>query len=387
MKVGINTDRIKYLLTYFNLSEKELLSVLNEDRKKPFLDKDVFSPEIELSLLKKIEVYFKCGMTFFYDFTPLSTAHNQSIFFRKKSFCSEPNQETRRIVFQFERLKTQLDAYASLSDNIINVYQKSYSLEDDPQIAANEVRRDFYPDRRIKNQREFLKEFINKCSEHGVYVFEFVENWNKKEKANVDGICVMPNMIILKHQQWYKREIFTLAHELGHFLLHEENLNTVDIDNKKIFSRSDSLVENWCNEFAFRFIVGDAIQKIDSEGYLDSSNDYGRAIIRTIADNTHISTIALYTHCLYANKVSLPDYENIYKEHLEKVDTEKKRKESVAVDEGEKKKNFARTAKPIISKLFMESMQYAFFKGVINEPTFCSQLKITPAEAEGKYLW
>ena len=42
MKVGINTDRIKYLLTYFNLSEKELLSVLNEDRKKPFLDKDVF---------------------------------------------------------------------------------------------------------------------------------------------------------------------------------------------------------------------------------------------------------------------------------------------------------------------------------------------------------
>ena len=387
MKVEINIDRIRYLLTYYNLSEEDLLSVLNEGRKRLCSHNDIFSPEVELPILKKIEAYFKCGMTFFYDFTPLSTEQNQSIFFRKQSFESEPNMETRRIVFQFEKLKTQLDAYASLSDNRINVYQKSYSLEDDPQIVANKVRKDFYPAMRIKNQREFLKEFINKCSEHGVYVFEFVENWNKKEKANVDGICVMPNMIILKHQQWYKREIFTLAHELGHFLLHEENLNTVDIDSKKIFSRSDSQVENWCHEFAFRFIVGDAIQKIDSEEYLDSSNDYGWAIIRSIADYTHISTIALYTHCLYANKVSLPDYENIYKEHLEKVDAEKKRKESVAVGEGEKKKNFARTAKPIISKLFMESMQYAFFKGVINEPTFCSQLKITSAEAEGKYLW
>lgn len=387
MKVEINIDRINYLLTYYNLSEEDLLSVLNEGRKRLYSHNDIFSPEVELPILKKIEAYFKCGMTFFYDFTPLSTEQNQSIFFRKQSFESEPNMETRRIVFQFEKLKTQLDAYASLSDNRINVYQKSYSLEDDPQIVANKVRKDFYPAMRIKNQRKFLKEFINKCSENGVYVFEFVENWNKKEKANVDGICVMPNMIILKHQQWYKREIFTLAHELGHFLLHEENLNTVDIDSKKIFSRSDSQVENWCHEFAFRFIVGDAIQKIDSEEYLDSSNDYGWAIIRSIADYTHISTIALYTHCLYANKVSLPDYENIYKEHLEKVDAEKKRKESVAVGEGEKKKNFARTAKPIISKLFMESMQYAFFKGVINEPTFCSQLKITSAEAEGKYLW
>jgi hypothetical protein len=68
------------------------------------------------------------------------------------------------------------------------------------------------------------------------------------------------------------------------------------------------------------------------------------------------------------------------------VDAEKKRKESQKVNEGGEKKSY-RPVKPIISNLFLESMQYAFFKGVINEPTFCSQLKITPAEAEGKYLW
>ena len=52
-----------------------------------------------------------------------------------------------------------------------------------------------------------------------LFVFEYIETWNKKEKTNIDGFYLKPNVIVLKHHKHYKREIFTLAHELGHCLL------------------------------------------------------------------------------------------------------------------------------------------------------------------------
>lgn len=36
-------------------------------------------------------------------------------------------------------------------------------------------------------------------------------------------------MIVLKHHKHYKREIFTLAHELGHCLLGIEEVESVDM--------------------------------------------------------------------------------------------------------------------------------------------------------------
>jgi Zn-dependent peptidase ImmA (M78 family) len=42
------------------------------------------------------------------------------------------------------------------------------------------------------------------------------ETHNKKEKANISVFYLSPNVIVLKrNQKFLKREIFTLAHELG----------------------------------------------------------------------------------------------------------------------------------------------------------------------------
>ena len=54
--------------------------------------------------------------------------------------------------------------------------------------------------------------------------------------------------------------------------------------------------------------------------------------------------------------------------------------------EAEKQKEIGKKGsmapKPIISPLFLKTMQYAYFKGVVNERTFCSKLNIKASNFE-----
>ena len=52
----------------------------------------------------------------------------------------------------------------------------------------------------------------------------------------------------------------------------------------------------------------------------------------------------------------------------------------------DEKKRFIRSPKPIISKLYLETMQYAYFKGIVSEAAFCQHLHISVSEAERRYL-
>lgn len=103
---------------------------LNEGRKRLFNRKDIFSESIQLSLLRKIDAIFQCGLNFYFDYTPLPVDKRTSVFFRKKKFGVVPNDETRRTVMRFEALKNILDGYSALSDDRIVTSLKKYSLKD-----------------------------------------------------------------------------------------------------------------------------------------------------------------------------------------------------------------------------------------------------------------
>ena len=77
-----------------------------------------------------------------------------------------------------------------------------------------------------------------------IMVFEFIETWNKKEKANIDGFYLKPNLIVLKRHQSFSREIFTLAHELGHYLLDEEEIEEINysVYNKNFHQLKDGVM-------------------------------------------------------------------------------------------------------------------------------------------------
>ncbi|WP_251621627.1 ImmA/IrrE family metallo-endopeptidase [Odoribacter lunatus] len=380
-KVEINPKRVDYLLALYKMTPKELLSLLNEGRKKLLTKEVLFQKYMDLAILKRLDKIFEKGLSFYQDFTELPKKPESSVFFRKSQFGVKLNNETIKIVQQFETQKDLLDAYAKLTDLKLEIDIKPYSPTENPKAVANKIRHLFIPDRRFSKSRELLVEMIKLCSERNIFVFEYVETWNKKNKSNIDGFFLRPNMIVLKRQKSYKREIFTLAHELGHCLLGIEEIEELDVLNMNPHSLSN--IERWCNDFAFYLIMGEQAQILDSISSVNEKNDYCYELVQELSEQTFISRIAIYTRLLFDKKLSQKNYALI-KNDLDEQYTLRIKAEK---EKNTNNKNNARTPKPILSPLFIETMQYALYKGVINEVTFCEKLKINPSNLNKYIVW
>lgn len=379
MKVEFNINRINYLLALYKMSMEEMVSLLNEGRKRLVKASDVCGKEIDLALLKRIDKLFDKGLSFYFDYSPLQTSAGSSVFFRKSEFGTDLNKESIHVVHRFETLKQALDAYNKLSRLNVTCDIEHCSINDDPIEVARKARELFYPGQ-LKDSRKFLVELISKCAEYNVFVFEYVETWNKKDKTNIDGFFLRPNMIVLKHHKHYKREIFTLAHELGHCYLGEEEVEQVDMMSIDANTKINS-VERWCNDFAYYFVMGEKARELASIETVDASNDYCFDFVAALSAETHISRLAIFTRLYLERKMTYASYSNVRAElvgqYQLRLEAEKQKNEG---------KKGGMTPKPIISPLFLKIMQYAYFKGVINEGTFCSKLNINPSKFE-KTLW
>lgn len=374
-----NKERLDYLLTLFSMSKEELLSSLNDGRKKLLTLDDIYGEEIKISLLKRIDEIFHKGLSFYLDFSPIELNKKTKVFFRKSRFQSVLSMEDKRLVDSFESLKSLLDGYRTLTDTLTSEYKlyNSVTIQQDPKSVADKVRGSLIPEKNINNHREFLKAMIANLANINVYVFEFVETWNKRERATIDGFYLNPNVIVIKRQKSFKREIFTLGHEIGHYLLGVEDVEALDM-SKVENNRISNKVERWCNDFAFYLIAGNAVNK------LDRFNTYSEDVDSTVEElskSTHISRMAWYTRLAYNKIVPMPHYRGIIRD-LEEEQTEKQRE---IKEEQKGKTSNARAPKPIISPLYLETMQYAFYNGLVSEASFCEHLKISPKQLE-RYL-
>ena len=379
MRVEINKDRIKYLLALYKMSADDLLSLLNEGRKR-LLSKDVLQGDtMDVSLLKKIDAIFQKGLNFYCDFSSLKPTASSSVFFRKSQFNTELARESVRVVHEFETLKQTIDSYNKLSRFHIESSVEHCTTEDSPMDIAMKAREYFYPGK-INDDRAFLKALIGQCAEQGIFVFEYVETWNKKEKTNMDGFFLKPNMIVLKHQKNYKREIFTLAHELGHYMLDVEE---VDQENLMLMDDGEiSKIEKWCNDFAYYFIMGEVAKELNVQvSHVGADTDHYEYVAE-LSKQAHISRLAIYTRLYVDGKMTFANYDTVRNELAEEYRQRQEREKA----ERENKKSFGRTPKPIISPLYLRTMQYAYFKGVVNEIDFCTRLHIKPDQFE-KTIW
>ncbi len=384
MKVEHNISRLKQLLGMYRLTVQEFLGLISNGLKKPITKEDVFSNEIELSHLKRIDKVFEKGLHYYLDPKSPETSKEASVFFRKDRFATDDlNIGTVKIVNQFEELKLSLSAIAKLSDLDFKRNFQKYSINNNPQDVAKAVRQKLYPVF-SSNRRDFLKSLISKFAEKNILVFEFIETWNKKEKANIDGFFLKPNMIVLKRHQSFRREIFTLAHELGHYLLEEEEIE--QLDYQTIGNRNLSKMERWCNDFAYYFLIGEYADTMKSLNMASSNNDYHFEMIKTVSNNTHLSQIALFTRLLYDNKISNYDYANVkseFDEIFKRRQEEKEREKQLLKEQGIKQRGSV--AKPISSPLFISTIQTAFYEGVLNEYEVCTKLNIKPEKLD-KYF-
>ena len=385
----MNTSRLNHLLTLYGVTKGELLKRLNVKRKNLLTENDIFNEEIKLSILKKIDSVFYKGLSYYIDPKEPTQSKEESIFFRKDNFNAKLNLGAKQIVTKFEEEKIAFSTLAKLSDFKIKRNIPVYKINDNPEIVASEIRKILYAQFNI-DKKEFLKNFISKFADNNILVFEFVETHNKKEKANINGFYLTPNVIVLKrNQKSFSREIFTLAHELGHYLLNEEeiddNVSEINIEYNKL-----NKIERWCNDFAYYFLVGQYSKSIDSLDNANSSNDYHHEIINDVSKHTHLSTISLYTRLLLSNKISPFNYKQVTDEILAGIkDWEEREKERLererqkAIDEGRTPQ--ASAPKPIISPLYLKTLQSALYNNLINEADFCRKLNVKPSKIE-KYL-
>jgi Zn-dependent peptidase ImmA (M78 family) len=307
-------------------------------------------------------------------------------FFRKRDFNAELNFRSRQIVNAYEEEKIKFSTLIKLSDFSIRRNIPIYKLSDDPKGVSFEVRNKLYPDFKSK-VRDFLESFIAKLAENDVLVFEFIEYAKQKEKVNIDGFYLSPNVIVLKrNQKSLTREIFTLAHELGHYVLNKEEIDT-NVEQSVQFNPRIDRVETWCNNFAYHFLAGEFDKQITAIKIADDKNDYLLKEVEAISRKTHLSMLSIYTKLLLNEKISPFHYSQV-KDYLfdkiEKAEAEKKRilelKKQQAIAEG---KEFRMgSAKPIISPLYFQTMRSALDYGLINEVEFCNRLKINPLKLE-----
>jgi Zn-dependent peptidase ImmA (M78 family) len=381
LKIEQNISRLKYLLTLYKMTVDELLTFISEGLKNPLTKDDIFSNEINLSHLKRIDKVFNKGLHYYLDPKSPDVSNDASIFFRKNKFGTDLNIGAKKIVNQFEEFKISLSAIAKLSELNLDRTLPIFNIKQSSKKVAQDLRKELYPDFN-PIPKEFLRALIGKLAENNILVFEFVETWNKKEKANIDGFFLNPSVIVLKRQQTsFRREIFTLIHELGHFLINEEEIEQLDVlslANSKL-----SAIERWCNDFAYYYLAGDFDNAILSIDKADGSNDYYFDIIKKISEKTHLSEIALFTKLLFENKISQSNY-NLIKadkdeDYRKRQEEEKKKRE---LDKLQGIKAQGSTPKPMNSPLLVSTIQTAFYEGVINEYDVCKTLNISPDKLE-----
>lgn len=384
-EVEVNPNRLMHLLSLYGMRKDELLERLNSQRKTPIKDTEIFGELVKLSHIKKIDEIFKKGIAYYIDPKDLRSSAGESIFFRKHHFNADLNFGAKRIISQFESEKLELSALAKLSNIRFPRLLPTFDANIDAALAADEVREIIQPISAINN-RDFLKGSIDRLAELNILVFEFVETHNQKEKANIDGCFLKPDMILLKrNQKAFRREIFTLYHELGHFLLNEEEID--DISRERSNNGPLGAVEKWCSSFAFFYLLENRRKDYFSIPHAQVQNDYAKHEVESLASNTFLSSLAIYTRLKIDNRISPSDYEivrgNIMRS-IEERQLEEKRIAKLERDRAlaEGRKLVGSPPKPIISPLYLRTLKNALLEGLINEVRFCKKLRIKPEKLE-----
>lgn len=391
----LNPNRIKYLMSLYGLNSNEFIELIHNNSKRKTLAFTtnqlehalIKKTDVELNVIKLIDKTFNKGLTWYISKRNLPAPDKSSIFFRKDTFNTELDFESKKVVNKYEELKIEIQTLCKFINVDLKRLLKTYNVKYNPQQAAHEVRDKFNKTEQnlikekfilpFHNERDFLKNAIRILEELNIFVFEFTENWNKINKASFNGFYISPNIIVIKRQHNYRREIFTLFHELAHYLINDEEIDNIT-DNQYIHYNS---VEHWCHSFSFYFLVDMFKTDFSELDKASSLNDFHKTIINKLYRKTYLSYSAFYTRLRIENKINEIDYKAKMEELKLYSDQHKLQKQlqsqlerEAAKEQGKKIIAFQR---PIESNLFKEIVKINYFEGNINESRLRDYLHIS----------
>ncbi len=355
--IKINLERLKYLLDLFKMDELHLKSIIEPKLKKSI---DLSKP-INRGTLAEIDKIFNRGLDFYTNPNPINKA-NSSILFRRENISDDLSIGDVQFITSCEEQMRYISGLAKLSDFAFTQRKlPNFSLQDSPQKVAQEMQ--FLLPAQSKSDKQFLESFIKNLAEHNILVLENIETHNKKHKSNLCGFFIKPNIIALKNQG-RKREVFTLAHELGHYLLDNENID------KDIFIQNLQNEEKWCSQFAFYLLIGEKLSVLES--LQKNEINIENKTIQNISNQKYISRLALFYHCANSGKIKWNDY-HLLKDELLREYKDKRQAQKDKLNQS-KKSGFA-VQVPILSPLQKDIFVNAFLEGAIDEYTLRTRFK------------
>jgi len=400
----INPNRFNYILELFKLSKDEFIALMNNGRKKDILRIEKLNNILEkketinISFLKRMDKIFQRGVTWYISKRPLPDKKNSSIFFRKDTFNTELNLESKKLITSYEDLKFEIQILCKQINFEPKRILDSYDVSDNPKDIAKKIKKTFNEiecnlrDKKLisksTNERDYLKNSMKILEKLNIFVFEHVDRKRRPEyKISFNGLFLSPNLIVLKRQQRYlRREIFTLIHELAHYLLNFEEIDDcVDIINS-------NEVEQWCNTFAYFFMLDEFEEEFNKLKYASYENNYYLAEIDNLCKKTYLSKFAFYTRLKIENKISFNEYIRIkteISESIKKRETENRIKlqQELELAKEQGKKTFVQGPKEIKSSLFEEIVKINYFEGKIDELQLRYHLNIKPNKSVEEVIY
>ena len=282
--------------------------------------------------LKRFDKHFNKGLIWYIiDGKPLDT-ENGSIFFRKQKNYQNLSFDDKKVIVEFEDKKMLIDDLAFNINFNLKRTLRLYSIDESPKEIAkeyidifNKIKNNLIEEKVIpkkKNDfacaRDYIIELGFILERFDIFAFEYNEHPRKNNKFKFDGFFLEPNLIVTKKNPYNrKRQVFTLLHEFAHYLLNDEE---IDIETDLV-PRTNNIIEQWCNEFAFYFLLGEQEPAFLKLNYL-SESEICENMTQKIARNSHLSQLAIYNALLYGNKIDLTSYHkklNEAKKRLEKI--------------------------------------------------------------------
>lgn len=249
----INVDRIRWCMTDQNISAQELASKIRIKKKK--LDA-ILKREVPPTLteLKSIAKFFKRGLLFFIEEGQVNESKLRTTGFR--TLTNENPQLDFRIKSLIERVERQRKIFLDLREEIgenIQSFQPPPVDRNDPKSAANIIRR--WLD--LSGKPSF-DSYRSSLEEKGILVFRssgYIGSWRVPKESEIEGFSIYHEnypIIFVRKRDARQRELFTLAHELGHLILDGKGSIDMEEDLFEIKSR-----ESRVNAFAGNFLVPD----------------------------------------------------------------------------------------------------------------------------------
>lgn len=290
-----------------SISVEDLASEAKIDEDKL---RSVLKGEANLSLtqLKCLAKFFNRGLLFFIAEGDVNETKLRTSGFR--TLANEHPEIDPHIKSLMERVERQRKIFLDLREELgVETPQKFRPpaiSDNEPKAAAVEVRKWL----KMNGQSSF-DDYRRSIESRGVLVFRsngYLGPWRIPTESLIEGFSIFHHefpIIFVRKQEAKARELFTLAHELGHLILHGAG----SIDDETSLT-SSSGTERVVNAFAGYLLVPDAaLASISDNSKPDSVADFDQWL-RSPSQRCGVSVEVILRRLLEARRITRQDYQS-----------------------------------------------------------------------------